>query len=135
MSNNSALTPLIGMLLVQLPLILAYVAGIVFALVRLPRDPRPATLVLMGCVVLLMVSLLGPLAQQWAIYNRSSASIAAIGQILIAMNLVLSVVRAGGFVLLIVAAFVARVDPQGVYSAFPVDRLAPADPSLPQRIV
>ena len=100
----------------------------------MPRHPRPATFVLIGCVLLVASSLVGSLAQVWAFNSRSgsTASAASIGQMLMAVNLVLTFVRAGGFVLLVVAAFVAR-EPEG--SAFPVGQTAApgGPPPLAQR--
>ena len=127
MSNSSALTPFMAMLLGQSPTLLVYLVGIVIAVVRMPRHPRPATFVLIGCVLLLAASIVSSLAQMWAFNSRSgsTASAASIGQMLIAVNLVLTFVRAGGFVLLIVAAFVAR-ETEG--SAFPVGQAAPGGP-------
>jgi hypothetical protein len=134
MSSNSSLTPLMGMLLAQLPMMLVYLAGIVFALVRLQRNPRPAALVLIGCVILFVALLLGPLVQTWVINNRTSVGVRQIGQILTIFNLVMSFVRAAAFVLLIIAAFVGRPEADPMYSAFPVGS-APGfePPPLPRR--
>ena len=128
--SNSALTPLWGMLITQLPLLLTYLVGILIAIVRLPRHPRPATFVLIGCALLLASTVVSMLVQLWVFQNRS-ASVASTGQILLAVNVVLAFVRAGAFVLLIVAAFVAR-EPQG--AAFPVgDAAQGGPPPLAQR--
>ena len=125
MSSSSSFTPLWGMLLMQLPLMLAYLVGIVLALARLQRNPRPATFVLIGCLILFATLLISPLVQAWALQNRG---VAQAGQILMAFNFVMAVVRAAGFVLLIIAAFVARPNPDGVYSGFPVGQAAGFDP-------
>jgi len=79
---------------------------------------------------LLASSVVSSLAQMWMINNRSG-SVASVGQVLMAVNLVLAFVRAGGFALLIVAAFVARTEPEG--SAFPVGQAAPGGPPMAQR--
>jgi hypothetical protein len=97
--------------------------------VRLSRYPRPASLVLFGCAVLLAAALVSPIVQMWAFSNRSVASAS---QVMAVVGLVLGVVRAGATVLLIVAAFVAR-EPQG--SAFPVAQVANDRFGSPQRVV
>lgn len=135
--SNSAWTPLMGMLVMQLPLILVYAVGMLIALVRLQRNSRPATFVLVACVLLLASSLISPLAQTWAINNRSGSSVASIGQVLTVVNLVLGLVRAAAFVLLLFAAFVGRKDPDAVYAAFPVGQANPAagpPPPVAQRL-
>ena len=132
MSNNAALTPLVGMLLVQAPTLLAYLVGIVFAVIRLQRNPRPAALVLIGCALLFVASLVGPMVQVWVMYNRTT-TVASIGEFLMAVNFVLGLVRAAGFVLLIVAAFVARPEAETMPAAFPVGQAAPGRPPIAQR--
>jgi len=130
--SNSALTPLWGMLITQLPILLTYLIGIFIAVVRMPRHPRPATFVLIGCALLLASTVVGTLVQMWIFANRST-SVASTGQILLSVNVVLALVRAGAFVLLIAAAFVARPEPEG--SAFPVGQAAPdGPPPLAQRL-
>ena len=122
--SNTALTPFWGMLISQSPVLLTYLIGILIAVARMPRNPRPAALVLIGCALLLASTVVGTLVQIWVFQNRA-ASVASTGQILMISNVGLAFVRAAAFVLLIVAAFVAR-EPEG--SAFPVGQAAPGGP-------
>jgi hypothetical protein len=130
MSSNSAFTPWFGILLSQMPLILAYLIGIVVAVVRLPRNPRPAALVLIGCALLLASSVVSSLVQAW-VFSSGSSAVSARAQVLVSVNIAITFVRAGGFVLLIIAAFVARTEPEG--AAFPVGQAEPGGPPIAQR--
>ena len=129
--SNSALTPFWGMLITQFPILLIYLIGILIAVVRLPRHPRPAAFVLIGCTLLLASTVLGTVAQMWVFQNRS-ASAASTGQILLVINGVLAFVRAGAFALLIAAAFIGRRELEP--SAFPVGQAVPDGPPMAQRL-
>jgi hypothetical protein len=111
-------------------MIVVYLIGIVIAVARMPRHSRPATFVLIGCALLLASSVVSALAQAW-MFTSASGSVATRGQVLMIVNFALTFVRAGGFVMLIVAAFVGRTEPEG--SAFPVGQAAPGGPPVAQR--
>jgi hypothetical protein len=121
MSNpwNQIVTMMVG----QLPALLAYVGGIVFAIIFLGRYPRPALLALLGCVVLLAASIGHPILQTTILSNRGSRTMASTGQLLSVLSLGFSVLRAGGFVLLICGVFVGRSQ-AAIPSAFPMADVA-----------
>lgn len=114
----------------QLPALLAYVGGMVFAIVFLSRYPRPALLALIGCVVLLTASIGHPIIQTTILMNRGSGSVATMGQVLSALSLIFSAIRAAGFVLLFCAAFVGRSQSATEISAFPMAGVAGGPPPL-----
>src|SRR3954471_24540253 len=108
----SASAPWMAMLLGQIPTLLVYIGGVIFAVVRWPRNPRPAMLTFIGCLLLLITALLHPLVQTWVLNARSSGGMTTIqaGQILVAVGLVTTLIRAVATGLLIWAAFVQRTE-------------------------
>jgi len=93
---SSSLTPL----MFQLPYLLVYVIGIVVALVYISKHPVPATCVLLGCGLNLLLNLV-TLAMQY------SHSMGAAGMTF-PIYAITNVLRAAGLAMVIAAAFVGR---------------------------
>ena len=126
----SASAPWMAMLLGQIPTLLVYIGGVIFAVLRWQRNPRPAMLTFIGCLLLLSTALLQPLVQTWAFNARSSGGMTTtqVGQILTIVGLGTNLIRAVATGLLIAAAFVHRTETFPEQPAFPMAARAGAQP-------
>ena len=92
----------------QLPTLLVYFAGIVLCAVWSRRAPRAAMLAMVGCGVLLLTGIGVSFATTYYITNRGGAGAAALGQMMAVVAIIGSVLRAGGFALVLAAVFAGR---------------------------
>ena len=101
----------------QLPLIVAYLAALVFCATRWTRYPRPAQLAFLGTLFLLLTAVGQPILTQVVLTQFRSNSPVQIGQMLSITAFVANIIRATGFGFLIGAAFIprARHDPRGAF--------------------
>jgi hypothetical protein len=99
--------------LVQLPMLLVYLTGLVLALVLRPRLPTASTLALVGLVILLVLLVVQPLFFQYLIRTQSSAGRSAtdLRQAMTIVGVVTNLLHAGGFTLVLAAVFVGRPVP------------------------
>ena len=113
-------------LFIQGPLIVAYVAALVYCATRWNRNPRPAQFAFLGTTFLLLSTLAQPIINMTISTQLRGNSMVQIGQMYSITALVFSVVRGTGFGFLIAAAFVhrAQVDPA---TAFPFASRSPND--------
>src|SRR5688572_27411801 len=119
MSSTSSM--FLSMLAGQAPLLVVYLGAAVLAITLWSRHPRPALFVMLGSVVLLLTTLAWPAVQSWVMTSRTAGglSTAQVGQRVAILSLLMSVVRAGAYVLLVCAAFVGRRS-EDVQPGFPV---------------
>jgi len=97
-------------LLVQIPSLLLYVVGIVFAFVYRQQSRTPSMLALLACAFLLCLSLVMPFISNYLLYARSvnEWSIEKLGHILGGVSIVSSILSALGNGLLLTAIFIDR---------------------------
>jgi hypothetical protein len=105
---QSTLAFTLSQLFGQLPVLLVYVGGIVLCGVWSRRAPRAAMLAMIGCGLMLLTTVATSMAQTYFIVNRGGAPAASIGQIMFAIGIGGSLLRAGGLALLIAAVFAGR---------------------------
>ena len=101
---------LLSQLFGQLPTLLVYLGGIVLCAVWSRRAPRAAMLAMIGCGILLLTSIAVAFVTNYYIMNRGGggAPAATLGQIMVAVGIVGSVLRAAGFAMVLGAVFVGR---------------------------
>jgi uncharacterized protein YqgC (DUF456 family) len=100
---------LLSQLFGQMPTLLVYLGGIVLCAVWSRRAPRAAMLAMIGCGVLLLTSIAVAFVTNYYIMNRGGPTPAAtMGQIMVAVAIVGSVLRAAGFAMVLGAVFVGR---------------------------
>ena len=96
--------------LVQLPIILAGLAGIILAIALWGRNRTASVLVLIGCAIAVVMSITSPMIYYWV--NRRLAQgdlrVADLGTFFRIVGLIHTTVFAGALGLLIPAAFVGR---------------------------
>jgi hypothetical protein len=92
----------------QMPTLLVYLGGIVLCAVWSRRAPRAAMLAMIGCGLLLLTTIGQAFATAYYINNRGGTPVATLGQIMAAVALVASVLRAAGFAMVLGAVFVGR---------------------------
>ena len=123
----------LSMLLGQAPLLLVYLGAVIVSVVFWSRHPRPALLVFLGSLLLLLTTLTSPFLQTWMLDQRAAGAMttAQLGQRIAVVSLVMSVVRAAAFGLLVYAAFAGR---QSVEAGFPMASAAPSSSPPPLRL-
>lgn len=115
--NNPAAQYLAN-LIVQLPLIVTYIAALVFCAMRWSRYPRPAQFAFLGTTFLLLMTICQPLITMAIATQFRGNTAAQIGQMYSITGFISSVVRATGFGFLIFAAFIHRAQTD-TRTAFP----------------
>lgn len=110
--SNSYL-PALTDLAVQTPVVLVYLAGVLFALVFWRRSPRSCLLVLLGCALLLLVTVGQTFAVQFVVHNYFDMDLdhRGLSGTLFVVGLMGTFLRALGLGLLLTAAFVGRGPP------------------------
>ena len=103
-------TMALSMLAQGIPLLLVYIGGIVAAIVLWRRCPRPSLLVTISCAVSIAVRCAWPFAYSSLWYLRESRgwSMRSFSYINSAVGLIETILDAGAFGLLLIAAFVRR---------------------------
>ncbi len=92
------------------PSLVICLIGLLVAIGQLKRHPRPALFVLLGMVLLLISSLLLPLAQLYLIHFHDEVFVALpLGTIMTGFSLIWSVLNAVALGLLVAAAFADRL--------------------------
>ena len=112
---NEIVIPALRQLLMQSPILLVYLAGMMFALAVWRRYPVPCVFVLIATTVLLVVSVAQTFLTQYLIHARVERGWepAQLSWVLSASGLVGSVLRAIGLGLLLAAVFVGRGEKSG----------------------
>ena len=106
MSDTDVFEVALSMLSGQIPSLLAYLTGIVLAIVFWRRYPRPALLVMMGSALHLLTSLLWVVI--YAVIMEQGRGIGSRSLMFTVLSLSGSVIHAAATVLIICAAFVGR---------------------------
>jgi len=108
MNASNFLTPFLANLLTQLPMLIVCAVGIAFTLVWWNRAPRASLLALLGFILGLVISLLLPLVQQviWSGLAEVEADTRARWST--ALAFVWAVLRAGTYLLLLMAVYAER---------------------------
>jgi hypothetical protein len=106
MNPVGALGDLLPQFVPHVPLLIAYVAGLVVAVVYGKRYPRPCLLLGLACFLLLMTAIVTTVG--FYVVMRSQAGGRFLGHVLTALNLVGGLLRAAGFALVVLAVFVDR---------------------------
>ena len=114
MEMEMFLTFLLQQLPLMLPLILMYLVGVILALVFLSRLGGPAALTLASCVILLLVTLAGPLAQGYllALARSSDMPRTSFSSLMGAVGIVRTLLHIVGFSLILAAVFMRRRAPR-----------------------
>jgi hypothetical protein len=106
--------------LIQSPLILVYLVGIILSLVYMGSHAKAATFVLLGCLLLLIIGLVVPWVDRWVIKTfvdevvDRAAEDAPVDrherfmQVTMIFWLIRNTLAAGAFALIVAAAFVGR---------------------------
>jgi hypothetical protein len=108
MSNS--LTIVLSGLLYQAPSLLAGLLGIIFAAINWHRAPRASMWAMLGFVLMMVVGLASPIAQQIFFVNRASSPNFIIWLRLASLSF--SLLSGASHVMLLVAIYVGRNDPQ-----------------------
>jgi hypothetical protein len=109
----------------QLPALLALLLMLIMSLLLWGRYPKACLLAFLASLLLLVTSLLHPLASMFLIRSRPAGGSATLGDQLLALGIVSSTARAAGYALLTAAVFAGRTRP--AVGGFPVS----APPPLP----
>lgn len=108
------------------PLLLVYLAGVVVALVYFRRCAGPATLVLISCVLLLLITITFPFIQSYLFDFRSNTGLDSpqFEWTLLIAGVARNLLYAAAFALLLVAAFMGRrtAAPEHIPEVLPVKR-------------
>ena len=99
------------------PMLIVYLGGMILAGMWWRRMPRAAMLAMAGLGVMMVTSIAGPLTTTLLIRNRASSA-GSIGQSVMMLNGVFSLVRTIGLALLVAAVFVGRKRDD---AAFPIE--------------
>ena len=116
---------LLSALLGQLPLLIAYVVGLVICAMRWTVYPRPAQLAFLGTAFLLIAAVGHPVVSIWVRGQIGANSTSQIQEMFSMLALVSAVVRTTGYGFLLGAVFFGRAAQR---AGFPV--AAPAIPPL-----
>jgi hypothetical protein len=110
MSMTYALLFFLSQLPVQAPTLLAYVVGMVLALVFWRRCPRPAKFTFLAMMLLLITALVHSLLLSFFMQGREDLgwSHETLGLILLITGLIASLIRAAAFGLILAAVFMGR---------------------------
>lgn len=102
--------PGLSNLLIQLPLLIVWIIGIIVALVRWSKHPRVSLVALIGLAVLFVIALVGGLLTPWLQMTlmRNGMSGSRVGLLSGIVGIVLSLIRAGAWGLILVAIFSKR---------------------------
>lgn len=105
---------LVSQLPFMLPLALMYAVGIILALVFFNRLGGPAVLTLAGCIILLLMTLAGPVAQGYLLALARGGEIpkATITGSLTAIGVARLLINILGFSLILAAVFMRRRAPR-----------------------
>jgi hypothetical protein len=116
---------LLAQLVTMLPMLLAYVAGLVVCALMWRRAPVAAGLAMAGTALMLAASVVGTVLQSYLIQTRATGATAAqLSTVLTVIGIGRMIVHAGGFVLVLVAVFAQR---QGMRSGFEVQMAGRAE--------
>jgi hypothetical protein len=126
--NSNTIIGYVTQLTAQIPTLLVYVTGLIFALVYWRRCPVPSALVFAGTVMLLVVALLQPLLTQYLVQARAELSWPAqtLGWVLSAVTLGSSVLRAVALGLILTAVFFGRGPCQAGQKPYKTSGVTPA---------
>lgn len=107
---SDIIIPSLTQLLVQSPVLLVYLAGMVLAFVNWHRSPSTGMLVLFGTGLLMFSAVSWPFVFQYVIQTRADSGWdpARVGAIMSGMGFVSSLFRAVGVALVLGGAFVGR---------------------------
>jgi hypothetical protein len=108
---NSTYGPIVNQLITGSPMLIVYLIALVMALVYRDRYPKPANLMLIAAILLLAVTIGTILFQNWIFQMTMGAtrmSMQRYSTILGVVFIISNLLRAGGFVLLLVAVFAGR---------------------------
>jgi hypothetical protein len=107
---NDVIVPALTQLVVQLPLLLVYLVGLMLALVFWRRHPTPCVLVLISTAILLVASVAQTFLTQYLIHARNERGWEPqqLSWILSALAMAGSILRAIALSLLLSAVFLGR---------------------------
>jgi len=112
-SYSQTLTIFLSSMLMQLPLLIVFMVGLVLVLSRWKQSPRAYGLAIAGLVVGIAGSVMGPLGQAFiTAYMMDGPSASSKASLFTANALVWSFVRACSYGLLIIALLAKQRDPQ-----------------------
>lgn len=103
-------TPFFSNIVVQLPIFLVWIAGIILAIVYWKRAPRPAAFTLIAIAIFIVTAFLSVIINSNVLMGLHARGmpIATVSFILGGLNIVISLVRAFGWGLILAAIFTAR---------------------------
>ena len=112
------------------PLLVVYVAGMIFALMRIARHRTPAVLVLIA-MVLYVATMIGPAAYQQWVFAQQQSPTAGVFVSTRWVYLAANIVRAAATVCLFVAAFSGRTNVGQGYGFSVINAAPPPQPYPP----
>jgi hypothetical protein len=135
---NNGLSQFIAQLLTQAPLLIAFLVGLILALLNWNRVPGPARMTCLAVVLLVALTFEQIWVQEYVVRNSSSSGTTGmqIAQTLRVIALVNNSLRAGAYGLLIAAVFMGRVAPtdQRGFQVMPgAPTWPPPPPQMPPR--
>ncbi len=106
--------PSLSVLLVQAPVILVWLVGLVLSVVFWRRHPRVSLITMIAILGLLTTSILGSLLGMWLplTFNRSGMPMSQIGMLMGVISIASSLLSAVFWVLLVIAIFGWRRKPE-----------------------
>jgi len=107
MSDHNFLNATLDQLVIQSPVLVVYIVGLVFSLMCLRRYPKPALLTLIAMALLLCISIVSPFANYYLVMVHTSNG-ASLRWLFSGFHFTLSLFHALGLGLLLTAAFVGR---------------------------
>ena len=110
MNNTSMLMYFASQMLGQAPILLVYLLGIILCATRWQRAPKAAMIALIGTGVMLLSTLVFGFMNAYVITNQinSGSPMSGVGQSLAFLSMGASILRAGGFALVLAAVFAER---------------------------
>src|SRR5688572_28274334 len=116
--QQNTLSTWASQLVAHVPALLTLLLVLIMTLVLWGRYPKACLLAFVGSLLLLLTTLLHPLASAFLIRSRPVGGSVSLSDQFLALGLVMNTVRAAGYVLLTAAVFVGRTRP--AVGGFPV---------------
>ena len=94
----------------QLPILIAFIVGIIISIVTWKRNPKPSMLALIGFIILVGLTIIGSVSNflSYFLSNSSGIRVSQIGWITTTVFTILTIIRSGAYALLIAAIFSKR---------------------------
>ncbi|MCJ7694575.1 MAG: hypothetical protein MUO40_04035 [Anaerolineaceae bacterium] len=107
------LQPILINLATQLPILIAFIVGIIIAIVTWKRNPKPSLLALIALIILGLLTVIGSAANflTFILRDEFGMALSQVYPITTAVFIILTILRGGAYGLLIGAVFSKRKKP------------------------